>query len=59
MIGLNERDRSEENIVWRVCSISITSVHKILKLNKYKCYKSHIIQELRENDLQRRMEFCN
>ena len=38
--------------------ISHTSVHRILKTNKYHPYKTHILQGLHGDDMDRRLEFC-
>jgi len=39
--------------------IGYGSVHKILKLNKWHPYKLHLVQELSEDDFDRRIEFCD
>lgn len=40
-------------------SISHTSVKTILHTNKYKPFKVHLVQELSEDDFDRRVEFCD
>lgn len=39
--------------------IGHASVSKILKLNKWHPYKLHLVQELSEDDFDRRIEFCD
>ena len=39
--------------------IGYASVSKILKLNKWHPYKLHLVQELSEDDFDRRIEFCD
>ncbi|GAB1865891.1 DUF4817 domain-containing protein [Camponotus japonicus] len=39
--------------------IGYGSVHKILKLNKWHPYKLYLVQELFEDDFDRRIEFCD
>ncbi|KMQ82140.1 transposable element tc3 transposase, partial [Lasius niger] len=39
--------------------ISTTSVHRILKKHHYHPYKIHLVQELSEDDYDRRVEFCD
>ncbi|KAJ8912058.1 hypothetical protein NQ315_016747 [Exocentrus adspersus] len=39
--------------------ISTFSVHRILKLCKFRSYKVHLIQQLTEDDFDRRVEFCD
>lgn len=40
-------------------NISKSSVHKILKTYKYHPYKLRLVQELLEDDFQKRIEFCD
>ncbi|KMQ85171.1 transposable element tc3 transposase [Lasius niger] len=39
--------------------IGVASIHKILKSNKWHPYKLHLVQELSEDDFDRRVEFCD
>lgn len=39
--------------------ISFSSVQKILKTNKFHPYKLHLVQELSEDDFDRRVEYCD
>lgn len=41
-----------------VSGISRSSVHRILKHHKFYPYKPHLLQELNEDDFDRRQEFC-
>lgn len=40
------------------CGLSRASVHRILKRHKFHPYKVQLVQELHEEDKDRRMEFC-
>lgn len=42
----------------QVHEISKSSVHRILQRNNYFPYKFHLVQELNEDDFDRRLEFC-
>lgn len=42
----------------RAVGISESSVRRILKLHKFHPYKLHIVQELSDDDFDRRVEFC-
>jgi len=39
-------------------TISISSVHRILKIQKFHPYKVHLVQALHGDDTDRRLEFC-
>lgn len=39
-------------------NVHFTSVRNVLKNNNFKPYKIHLLQELNEDDFDRRMEFC-
>lgn len=41
-----------------ISGISRTSFRRILKSNKFHPYKIHLVQELHEDDFDRRLEFC-
>lgn len=41
-----------------VSGISRTSIRRILKAHKFHPYKIHLVQELNEDDFDRRLEFC-
>lgn len=44
--------------VAKLVNISVGSIHKVLKLNKFFPYKISILQQLSEDDYDRRIEFC-
>lgn len=44
--------------VAKLVNISVGSIHKVLKLNKFFPYKMSILQQLSEDDYDRRIEFC-
>lgn len=44
--------------VSRLTNISVGSVHKTLRLNKFFPYKIQLLQQLAEDDYDRRIEFC-
>ena len=61
VLGLLEADRTQIKSIRKLSEesgVRQTSVHTILKLAKYYPYKISLVQELNEDDYDRRTEFC-
>lgn len=58
LLAMEENPHNSLRRISRYQDIPVTSVHKIMKLEKWHPYKIVLVQELSEDDPDRRMQFC-
>lgn len=59
LLSYVEDPNTSINRVSQQHSVGAASVHTILKKNKWHQYKIHLVQELSDDDFDRRVEFCD
>lgn len=57
-LAMEENPHNSVRQLGRDYDIPFTSVHKVLKQQKWHPFKIHLVQELSDDDPDRRMEFC-